>query len=197
MMTRTSMHAIAGNCLFILSCCCGCGSEQAGDKEAAAKDNPVEKKEQQVTLRAVDGEGLQTEIAKHKGNVVLIDFWATWCQPCVKQFPHTVELSKKLGPKGLTVISLSMDQPESEEEILSFLKKEKATFVNFVSRFGAGSQSVEEFDLRGDVPLYRLYGRSGKLRFQFSADPEGLENGEPLENLDKRTSELLAENAKD
>lgn len=195
-MTRpeSPLRNVAGACLLILSCC-GCGSGPDGNDNAKAKNDNGPAAKPEVTLRAADGEGLEAEIWNHKGNVVLIDFWATWCPPCVEQFPHTVELSERLAPKGLAVISLSMDQPESEEEVLTFLREKRATFVNLVSKYGAGSQSVEEFNLRGDVPLYRLYDRSGKLRYQFSADPEGLENGEPLENLDQRINELLAETA--
>lgn len=192
MMTRIPLRVTAGAFLLIFSFCCGCGSEPSEKRKAEAKSNN-QAKEAEVTLRIVDGAGLQAEVVKHKGNVVLIDFWATWCQPCVKQFPHTVELSKTLGPKGLTVISLSLDQPESQDEILKFLKEWKATFINLVSKYGAGSQSLEEFNLRGDVPLYRLYDPNGKLRYQFSFAPEGLEKAEPLENLDTRVNELLAE----
>ena len=62
-----------------------------------------------------------------------------------------------------------------------------------IGQFGTSSQTADAFDLRGDVPLVKLYDRSGQLRYQFSGDPAGLEHGQPLEQIDARVHELLAE----
>ena len=51
------------------------------------------------------------------------------------------------------------------------------------------------FELRGDIPYFKLYDRQGTLRYTFSNDPDGLEKCEPIDQIDKRVAELLAENA--
>lgn len=147
-----------------------------------------------VELIEGDRETFAQLLAGHRGKVVLVDFWATWCGPCVKQFPHTVEISGKHRDQGLAVISVSMNEPKERESVLAFLRRQKATIDNLLPKYGAGSEFLEAFDLRGDVPFYKLYDRQGTLRYTFSGDPEGIENCEPIERIDERVAELLGAN---
>jgi thiol-disulfide isomerase/thioredoxin len=140
-----------------------------------------------------DRETFQHWLDERRGSVVLVDFWATWCPPCVQQFPHTVELSRLHRDAGLAVISVSMNEPRELASVQAFLTKRKARFDHLLTRYGAGADFVEAFELRGDIPFYRLYGRDGRLRYSFSSDPEGIENGEPIDQIDARVLELLAE----
>lgn len=140
-----------------------------------------------------DRETFQHWLDERRGSVVLVDFWATWCPPCVQQFPHTVELSRQHRDAGLAVISVSMNEPRELASVQAFLKKREARFDHLLTRYGAGADFVEAFELRGDIPFYRLYGRDGRLRYSFSSDPEGIENGESIEQIDARVMELLAE----
>lgn len=143
----------------------------------------------------VDGgnQTLADWIANHHGKVVLVDFWATWCGPCVKEFPHLVELSTKHRDAGLAVISVSMNEPKDRQSVLAFLSRQKADFENLLPEYGAGSEFLEAFDLRGDVPFYRLYDSKGVLRFSFSDDPSGIENCESIDKIDSRVEGLLKE----
>jgi thiol-disulfide isomerase/thioredoxin len=143
----------------------------------------------------VDGSNqtLADWITKHHGKVVLVDFWATWCGPCVKGFPHLVELSNKHRDAGLAVISVSMNEPKDRPSVLAFLERQKADFENLLPEYGAGSKFLEAFDLRGDVPFYKLYDSKGVLRFSFSDDPSGIENCESIEKIDSRVEALLKE----
>jgi thiol-disulfide isomerase/thioredoxin len=143
----------------------------------------------------VDGSNqtLADWITKHHGKVVLVDFWATWCGPCVKEFPHLVELSNKHRDAGLAVISVSMNEPKDRPSVLAFLERQKADFENLLPEYGAGSKFLEAFDLRGDVPFYKLYDSKGVLRFSFSDDPSGIENCESIEKIDSSVEALLKE----
>src|SRR5262245_44243217 len=98
-------------------------------------DKPVGDVKLVVAEKTAD---LDAGVAKHKGKVVLVDFWATWCGPCVKKFPHLVELHKKYAEKGLVCVSVSMDEygddGDSREKVQKFLKEKGATFPNFLFR---------------------------------------------------------------
>ena len=183
----------------------GCDSKTSApiaiptDKSADSftDNSPSGERDSQVGSRValVDGSNqtLADWITKHHGKVVLVDFWATWCGPCVKEFPHLVELSNKHRDAGLAVISVSMNEPKDRPSVLAFLERQKADFENLLPEYGAGSKFLEAFDLRGDVPFYKLYDSKGVLRFSFSDDPSGIENCESIEKIDSRVEALLKE----
>ncbi|MGB6043573.1 MAG: TlpA disulfide reductase family protein [Pirellulales bacterium] len=104
-----------------------------------------------------------------------------------------VQLSRKLKDKGLAVVSISFDYPDKEADVLGFLKQQGATFDNLISPHGPTEKSVEEFGGVGAVPFYQLFDRRGKLAYQFSAMPDDLVNGQPIERMDARIRELLAD----
>jgi thiol-disulfide isomerase/thioredoxin len=179
----------------------GCDSKTAAPiaipTDSYMDNSPSGDRNSQLVSRValVDGSNqtLADWIAKHHGKVVLVDFWATWCGPCVKEFPHLVELSNKHRDAGLAVISVSMNEPKDRPSVLAFLERQKADFENLLPEYGAGSKFLEAFDLRGDVPFYKLYDSTGVLRFSFSDDPSGIENCESIEKIDSRVEALLKE----
>ncbi|MGA2797062.1 MAG: TlpA disulfide reductase family protein [Thermoguttaceae bacterium] len=115
-------------------------------------------------MQPIDAVGLAKFVDQHPGKVVLIDFWATWCPPCVQLFPHTVELHKRWADRGLVVAAVSLDDPSDESVVRRFLAEKGADFPNFISRFGASAQSAEAFDITGSsIPYLRIYDRHGKL----------------------------------
>jgi thiol-disulfide isomerase/thioredoxin len=131
----------------------------------------VELTEQAVSLRVTDAAGFQEVLDKHRGKVVLVDFWATWCGPCMEQFPHTVELAGKLHERGLAVVAVSMDNPTAEPQVRAFLEKQGARFDNLLSSYSSPVTATKEFGLPGPVPCYRVYDREGKLHREFAIDP--------------------------
>ena len=179
----------------------GCDSKTAAPiaipTDSYRDNSPSGDRNSQLVSRVVLVDGtnqtLDDWITKHHGKVVLVDFWATWCGPCVKEFPHLVELSNKHRDAGLAVISVSMNEPKDRPSVLAFLERQKADFENLLPEYGAGSKFLEAFDLRGDVPFYKLYDSKGVLRFSFSDDPSGIENCESIEKIDSRVEALLKE----
>lgn len=71
-----------------------------------------------VTLETMEGDRIA--IADRPGEVLLVNFWATWCAPCLKEIPDLVALQDELGPQGLTIIGVSLDQ-QGEEAVTPFL----------------------------------------------------------------------------
>jgi thiol-disulfide isomerase/thioredoxin len=102
--------------------------------------------------------------ASLKGNVVLVNLWATWCGPCVKEFPHLVKLQKLYEEKGVKVVFISVDEPEdTESAVRPFLQKQKVTFTTYIKN----GDDDSFFDAtgtgwRGAIPTTFIFDRTGK-----------------------------------
>ncbi len=107
---------------------------------------------------------LQKRLAKQKGKVIVLNFWATWCQPCVEEFPALVKLYNNYRKRGVVVIAVSVDDPESADELVQpFLRRQRATFPVLVLNEDA-DQFIRNFDKEwgGEIPRTYLYSKSGK-----------------------------------
>lgn len=124
-----------------------------------------------ATVLVVDRAGFDEILAKHKGQVVLVDYWATWCVPCRKKFPHTVALAKEHQAEGLVVIGVAMDDDDAHEDVVKFLAEQQATFDKLRSKTGASDESFEAFEVPGGtLPCLRLFDRDSKVIKTFAID---------------------------
>jgi thiol-disulfide isomerase/thioredoxin len=71
-----------------------------------------------------DLQGNDVSLSQFKGKVVLIDFWATWCEPCKVEIPWLIELQQKYGDRGFTVLGIAMDE-EGKSVVAPFVQKER------------------------------------------------------------------------
>jgi thiol-disulfide isomerase/thioredoxin len=162
--------------------------------DAPLSQAPTNNHDSSPTLHFGDKSTFESMLSENRGHVILVDFWATWCVPCIQQFPHTVDLGQRYRDQGLRVVAVSMNEPNDRNKVMDFLKRSNAGGVSsLLTEYGAGSAFVEAFDLRGDIPFYRLYDRRGQLRYSFSDDPEGIEQCESIERMDERIQQLLSE----
>ena len=115
----------AAYCLMVLILTVGLGCSKSKEPEGnAPKDttptiSEASRKAPDFEAKALDG--TTVKLSDLKGKVVLLDFWATWCPPCVASIPHLRELQQKYADKGLVVIGMSLDTERRDVEI--FMKK--------------------------------------------------------------------------
>jgi thiol-disulfide isomerase/thioredoxin len=104
--------------------------------------------------------GGQEKLSDYCGKVVLLDFWATWCVPCVKSLPKVVKLKEELKDRPFEVITLSIDEVVSVPE--KFMKEQmEMPFVNW--HIGKGSELYRRWNIQG-VPTYILVDQKGIVR---------------------------------
>ena len=76
----------------------------------------------EVTFKDLDGKDVP--LNSYRGQVVLVNFWATWCDPCYIEIPWLIEMQQKYGTKGFTVLGIAMDE-EGKSAVVPFLAKER------------------------------------------------------------------------
>jgi thiol:disulfide interchange protein DsbD len=102
----------------------------------------------------LDGGALDT--SAFSGKVVVVNFWATWCVPCIQEIPGFNKLNQQLGGKGVVVLGVSMDE-EGAERVRPFLKKHPMDYL-----VALGSQAVSKQYGLDELPVTIVFDRSGK-----------------------------------
>lgn len=167
---RTALRWTTALLAALLLVVYGCASEETDQTYTAAPERDTmqaapgmeapeasveEREAPNVTFATLDGETFTLE--ERRGEVLLINFWATWCAPCRKEIPDLVEMQEELGPRGFTVIGVSEDQ-EGAEVVDPF---------------------VEEFDINypiviDDGAIAEAFGGVMGLPTTFVVDAEGM-----------------------
>ena len=101
--------------------------------------------------------GVPLRLSDYRGKVVLVDFWATWCDPCRDEIPHFVDLQEKYGAQGLQIIGVSMD--DEPEPVRDFCRRFRMNYPVVM-----GNASIGE--LYGGVlglPIAFLVERDGRI----------------------------------
>jgi len=115
----------------------------------------------ELTFTTVDGR--KFDLADLRGKVVLVDFWATWCPPCVEEVPQLVETYEKFKDRGFEIVGISLDNDRTALE--KFTAENKMTWPQFFDGKGWDNELAQRFKIQS-VPTMWLLGKDGKL-----ADP--------------------------
>jgi thiol-disulfide isomerase/thioredoxin len=132
-------------------------------------------------VEGFDLDGKKAKLSSYRGKVVLFDFWATWCGPCVAMIPHEREMFEKLSKKPFVLLSVNVD--EKKDTLTDFLEKEKMPWAHWWE--GPRGPVAKMFRIRAYPTLYLIDGK-GVIRKKWVGSPGN-------EVLDKAVQELVAE----
>jgi thiol-disulfide isomerase/thioredoxin len=156
------------------------GRKLADDKPPADKkplpqerDVQDERIGQVIDIKGVTADGAPFDLKQHRGKIVLVDFWATWCGPCVAGLPALKEAHQRYQKRGFEIVGVNLDEPKALAE---FLAENKLPWVNLVGVPGAEGIEHPLAEQHGieKIPTTFLIDREGKL-LAIDVHGEGLE----------------------
>ena len=111
-------------------------------------------------FQETDIDGKPLSVASEKGKVVLIDFWATWCGPCVQELPNVLRAYGQYHAKGFDIIGVSLDQDKTK--LTSFTKEKQMPWPQYCDGKGWESKLAVAYGVNS-IPATYLLGRDGKI----------------------------------
>ncbi len=115
-------------------------------------------------LVRVDELAYPKTVALKKGKVLLVNFWATWCEPCRKEMPELSKMYTALKAKGFELITISADEPEDEKTAIAFLAKAGIGDPAYLKQAKNDDKFINGIDAKwsGALPALILYDKTGK-----------------------------------
>jgi thiol-disulfide isomerase/thioredoxin len=141
-------------------------------------------------LNARDISGNKVQLRDHRGGLVVLNFWATWCVPCREEMPMMVEAAKRWGPKGITFIAISLDDIKTKKDIPAFVRQYG---VDFPVWTGATADDLDKLRMGGGVPDTAFLDARGVIRFRVRGEIRREELEDRLAALTGNASAKLAE----
>jgi thiol-disulfide isomerase/thioredoxin len=118
-----------------------------------------------VEINMIDEAGIKELVQNKSDKLRLINVWATWCGPCVTEFPSFIEMNRMYKGRDFELITVSADNPENKDKALKFLKKSQASVNNYLFSLDDKYKLIEAIDPKwqGALPYTMLVEPGGKI----------------------------------
>ena len=145
----------------------GC-SIKWSDKRASVKAAFQEWASEPVSLQTIDEAGIRKLVRNDSKKLRLINVWATWCGPCVIEFPELVAINRMYRGREFEFVTISADAPENKDQALAFLKKQQASSSNYIFSIDDKYKLIEAVDKEwpGALPYTILVEPGGKVIYR-------------------------------
>lgn len=114
----------------------------------------------------IDLAGYQQVLAKYHGKPLVVNFWATWCEPCRDEYPMIVELAKQFRPQGVEVVGVDMDDDSDMNLVRRFIVRMQPSFPNYRQKTGIDLDKFYDGvnpQWKGTMPQTMFYGKDGNV----------------------------------
>ncbi len=110
-------------------------------------------------------DGGSRRLSDNSGKIQVVNLWATWCGPCRQEIPHLIEMSKEYKSKGVEVIGLTTDDPQTEAQLVRDFSKEFK--ISYPIGWANSSLTAGIMQGRSVIPQTVIIGRDGKVKKHF------------------------------
>lgn len=152
----------------------GCSTKWK-DKNEWVRRNDEEWAKRPVTIDTIGVSGIRELLKNNTDKLRLINIWATWCGPCVSEFPEFIKINRMYNARDFEFITISADEPTKKEKVLDFLKKKQAANANYLFSGDNKYDLIEAVDPKwqGALPYTVLVEPGGKIVYakQSTIDP--------------------------
>jgi peroxiredoxin len=152
----------------------GCSTKWK-EKNEWVKKNDEEWAKRPVPLEEINEDGIKDLLKNNTDKLRLINIWATWCGPCVSEFPEFVIINRMYNARDFELITISADEPSKKEKVHDFLKKKQAANTNYIFTGDNKYKLIEAVDpnWQGALPYTVLVEPGGKIVYakQSTIDP--------------------------
>ena len=130
-----------------------------------------------VAVEKIDAAGLKALLKNDSGKLRLINFWATWCGPCITEFPDLVTMNRMYRHRAFEMVTVAANFPDEEKSVLEFLKKQHASNKNYLFGDRDKYKLMEAFDKdwTGALPFTVLVSPDGKIVYRHEGAIDDLE----------------------
>ena len=140
----------------------------SGDEQKSASQKSTPEVTPEVSVGRLKPADYRRMLLKPGTRAVVVNFWATWCGPCVAEFPEFVRLDAQLRARGVRFVSISADElADLNDQVIPFLRKQNARFDHFIQDVNDPQEMIDVVykDWPGTLPATFLYDKNGKLSF--------------------------------
>ena len=156
---------------------------------AQKKKNGVAKAAPKIVVTPVDTEALKTLLTQQRERPLLVNFWATFCDPCRDEFPDLVKIDKDFRPQALDFVTVSLDDmSDITTTVPAFLVSMKATMPAYLLNASDPEPAINLVDARwqGDLPATFLYNEKGEVVYKHIGRVKPEELRSAIEKLVKK-----------
>jgi len=124
--------------------------------------------QEEADLKMISPEEVAALAKNDTDKLRVINLWATWCGPCVTEFPHLVEINRMYRNRPFELISISVDDPANREKVLAFLNKNHASFQNYLYNDNSRDALAEALDSQwpGALPHTVVIAPGGEIIYR-------------------------------
>lgn len=154
----------------------GCSTKWAWKNEYTKKTNE-EWKQKPVEVQKLSTAGLADLLKNDSDQLLLVNFWATWCGPCVIEYPEFIEIQRMYGGRDFRFVSVSLDAPDQEDKVLKFLKSKYSAVPNYLMDTDDKYAIIDvvKNDWDGSLPLTLLIEPGGKIAYKVPGEVKVLD----------------------